>query len=154
MIKFSLSVNGQSHSIEAASDTPLIYVLRNQLNLTGTKLGCGLEQCGACAVLVDGKRTLSCTRAASEFEGKEIVTIEGLASSDRLTPLQQVFVEEDAAQCGYCSAGMVISCQALLNENPAPTREEINAALNDNLCRCGSHGRVLKAIDQLTRNKS
>ena len=129
--------------------TPLIYVLRNQLDLVGVKLGCGLEQCGACAVMVDGEPTLSCVRAASEFEGAEITTVEGLAKGGKPSALQQAFIEEGAAQCGYCTAGLVVAATALLEKNPKPDDAEVREALREHLCRCGSHLRVLKAIDRV-----
>jgi aerobic-type carbon monoxide dehydrogenase small subunit (CoxS/CutS family) len=144
-----IHVNGVSHDIEADPSTPLVYVLRNQLDLTGAKLGCGLEQCGACAVLVDGEKVLSCVRAVSEFESCEIVTVEGLAAGGECTEVQRAFIEEGAAQCGYCTTGIVIAVTALLNRNRNPGRSEIADALTDHLCRCGSHSRVLGAIDRL-----
>ena len=153
MSKTTLRVNGASHEIEADPSTPLVYVLRNQLDLTGTKHGCGLEQCGACAVLVNGEPTLTCDRAVSEFEGCDIVTVEGLAAKGSNggagNAVQRAFIEEGAAQCGYCTPGIVIATTALLNKNPTPNDGEIKKALNDHLCRCGSHGRVLHAINRL-----
>jgi aerobic-type carbon monoxide dehydrogenase small subunit (CoxS/CutS family) len=151
MSKMILRVNGASHEVEADPSTPLVYVLRNQLDLTGTKHGCGLEQCGACAVLVDGEATLTCDRAVSEFEDCDIVTVEGLAGDGAGNAVQRAFVEEGAAQCGYCTPGIVIAATALLNANPTPDDGQIREALNDHLCRCGSHGRVLHAIDRLIR---
>ncbi len=151
MSKFSLRVNGTVHEVEADPATPLVYVLRNQLGLAGPKLGCGLEQCGACAVLVDGERTLSCVRAVSEFCSSDIVTVEGLIEDGRPSEVQQVFIEEGAAQCGYCTPGIVIATTALLKQNPKPTDAQVREALNDHLCRCGSHGRVLAAIDRLVK---
>ena len=149
MPKISLKVNGKNFTVECDPATPLLYVLRNQLDLVGAKLGCGLEQCGACAVLVDGKDALTCVRAASEFEGTEITTVEGLAEGGRLSPLQQAFLEEGAAQCGYCTAGLVVAATALLEKNSKPDPGEIRDALQEHLCRCGSHLRVLKAIDRV-----
>ncbi len=137
-----LTVNGESREADADPSTPLIYVLRNDLGLKGTKLGCGLEQCGACAVLVDGKSVLSCNRAASEFAGREIVTIEGLGEN----AVQQAFITENAAQCGYCTPGLIVAVTALLAKDRKPSRAEIVTALDKHLCRCGSHTRVLKAI--------
>ena len=151
MSLFTLRVNGKVHEINTDPDTPLIFILRNHLGLTGPKLGCGQEQCGACVVLVDGEPTNSCVRAASEFEEHEIVTIEGLTENGELNPVQRIFLDEGAAQCGYCTSGIVMATTALFNRNPKPSREEINAALNDHLCRCGSHRRVLNAIDRLKR---
>ncbi len=149
MTAIHLKVNGETREIDADSDTPLIFVLRNQLNLTGPKLGCGQEKCGACVVLVDGVATNSCVRAASELQGQDIVTIEGLADDGCLSAVQQAFLAEGAAQCGYCTAGMIVATTALLNRTPRPTAEEIAEALHDHLCRCGSHRRVLTAIERL-----
>lgn len=149
MANINLRVNGEKHEIDADPDTPLIFILRNHLKLTGPKLGCGQEQCGACVVLVDGEKTNSCVRAASEFEGQEIVTIEGLSEGAVLSNVQQAFLDEGAAQCGYCTSGIIVATTALLNNNPQPNKEEIQEALHDQLCRCGSHRRVLTAIDNL-----
>ena len=149
MAKISLRVNGASHEVDADPSTPLLFVLRNQLGLTGAKLGCGLEQCGACTVLVDDEPVMSCVRAVSEFEGNEIRTVEGLMRNGRPGPVQQAFIDKAAAQCGYCTAGLVVATTALLKRNPKPDRATINEALADNLCRCGSHVRVLQAIEKL-----
>ena len=154
MAKITLRVNGAPHEIDADPSTPLVFVLRNRLGLTGAKVGCGLEQCGACAVLVDGESVLSCVRAVSEFEGSDIRTIEGLVADGTPSAVQQAFIDEGAAQCGYCTAGLVVATTALLNRDPNPDRQAINAALADHLCRCGSHLRVLKAIDRLTAGGS
>lgn len=151
MATIKLHVNGESHEIEVDPATPLVYVLRNQLGLTGAKLGCGLEQCGACAVLVDGERTLSCSRAASEFAGQEIVTIEGVGRSALGAALQQAFMDEGAAQCGYCTPGIIVTAASLLSEIPSPATSEIRAALNDQLCRCGSHARVIRAVERVAK---
>ena len=149
MSKLKLNVNGETHEINADPDTPLIFVLRSQLKLTGPKLGCGQEQCGACVVLADGEATNSCVRAASEFEGQEIVTIEGLSDGESLSPVQEAFRDEGAAQCGYCTSGIVVATTALLTKNTKPSPEEVHEALHDHLCRCGSHRRGLTAIDRL-----
>lgn len=141
-----LRVNGKRHEVAGDPSQPLIFVLRNQLGLTGAKLGCGLEQCGACAVLVDGRRALSCSRPAAEFAGAEIVTAEALGEDPAGARVQAAFVAEGAAQCGYCTPGLAVAATALLKEEPAPSEERIRAALNDNLCRCGSHGSVLAAV--------
>src|SRR5262245_10215796 len=130
-----LRVNGETHEIDADPATPLIFVLRNTLGLTGVKLGCGLEQCGACAVLANGQSALSCSKGISEFAGKDIVTIEGLAGS----AVQAAFVRENAAQCGYCTPGIVVAVTALLAKQPKPDRAAVNEALDKHLCRCGSH---------------
>lgn len=147
MTKYTLRVNGGSHVVEADPSTPLIFVLRNQLDLTGTKLGCGLEQCGSCAVLVDGEPALSCVRAVSEFEGQEIVTTEGL--SETHPAIQQAFIDEGAAQCGYCIPGIVVATAGLFNKTSTPDKAQITEALQDHLCRCGTHLRVLNAINRL-----
>ena len=147
----SLSVNGHIQTLpdDIAADTPLLDILRNILGLTGTRFGCGLEQCGACMVLVDGKPVQSCNAALDSVAGKDITTIEGLTGTDGgRHPLQQAFLDEQAGQCGYCLSGILISAKALLDRNPNPTREEIAAALDDNLCRCGSHIRILTAVER------
>lgn len=150
MTTFKLRVNGQAHEIEADPAMPLIFALRNHFGLIGAKLGCGLEQCGACAVLVDGEPALSCVRAVSEFEDSDIVTVEGLAEHGNLSDIQQAFIQEGAAQCGYCTAGIVIAATALLETNKRPSKTDIADALKDHLCRCGSHARVLAAIARVT----
>lgn len=149
MTAIHLKVNGKTHELDADPDTPLIFILRNHLNLTGAKLGCGQEQCGACVVLADGVATNSCVRAASEFQGQDIVTIEGLTENGSLSTVQTAFLEEGAAQCGYCTSGMIVATTALLQRSPRPTADEIAEALHDHLCRCGSHRRVLAAIERL-----
>lgn len=142
----SLTVNGSAVSVGADPDTPLLDVLRNHLGLVGTKFGCGLEQCGCCMVLVDGKPEKSCGKALSTVAGKTIVTIEGLGTPEKPHPLQQAFLDEQAGQCGYCLSGVLVTAKALLDDNPAPTRAEIARALDDNICRCGSHARILCAV--------
>ncbi|WP_205389880.1 (2Fe-2S)-binding protein [Sulfitobacter sp. SK011] len=142
----SLTVNGKTHQVTSEPDTPLIYVLRDELGLKGTKLGCGLEQCGACAVLVDGKAVLSCVSAVEAFDRKEITTIEGIADSELGRCVQDAFVETSAAQCGYCTAGLVVATTALLSHNSKPDKDDITEALTPHLCRCGSHPRVLRAV--------
>ena len=136
-----LTVNGQRHEIHSAPATPLIDVLRNELGLTGTRYGCGLEQCGSCLVLESGVSKYACTREVGDVGGP-ITTVEGLSDD----PLIAAFVKHQAGQCGYCLSGILISARALLNRNPAPTRTEIAAALDGNLCRCGSHVRILRAV--------
>ena len=143
-----LIVNGSTVSVTADGDTPLLDVLRNQLGLTGTKFGCGQEQCGCCMVLVDGRPEKSCGKALSTLAGREIVTIEGLGARDRPHPLQATFLDEQAGQCGYCLAGILICAKALLDRNPSPTRAQIAEALDDNICRCGSHNRILRAVER------
>ncbi|HXE47004.1 MAG TPA: (2Fe-2S)-binding protein [Ramlibacter sp.] len=147
MARFQLIVNGASRPVEAwDGDMPLLYALRNDLGLHAAKFGCGLGQCGACTVLVDGKPTRSCVTKISEAAGKQVTTAEGLGSPDKPHPVQAAFIAEQAAQCGYCTNGMVMGAVALLKANPQPTREQAQAALAGNLCRCGSHDRVLKAV--------
>jgi nicotinate dehydrogenase subunit A len=143
-----LIVNGSTISVTADGDTPLLDILRNHLGLTGTKFGCGQEQCGCCLVLVDGRPEKSCGKALSTLAGREILTIEGLGARDRPHPLQTAFLDEQAGQCGYCLAGILISAKALLDRNPSPSRTEIAKALDDNICRCGSHNRILRAVER------
>ena len=142
----ALLVNGREHRVRVEADTPLLYVLRNDLGLLGAKFGCGLEQCGSCKVLVDGEALPSCRAPVESFQGRAITTIEGLGTAERLHPLQQAFVDEEAAQCGYCIPGMIVGAAALLEHNPNPTDAEIRAALAIHLCRCGAHARILKAV--------
>ena len=143
-----LNVNGAEHSVTAEADTPLLYILRNDLKLMGTRFGCGLGQCGACNVLIDGNNVSSCDTPLWAAVGKRITTIEGLGTSERLHPLQQAFIDEQAAQCGFCANGIIISAKALLDKNPNPNEDEIRAALDRNLCRCGTHNRVIRAIQR------
>jgi nicotinate dehydrogenase subunit A len=143
-----LIVNGSAVSVTADGDTPLLDILRNHLGLTGTKFGCGLEQCGSCMVLVDDRPEKSCGKALSTVAGREIVTIEGLGTRERPHPLQTAFLDEQAGQCGYCLAGILISAKALLDRNPSPSRVQIAEALDDNICRCGSHNRILRAVER------
>ncbi|HWB51073.1 MAG TPA: (2Fe-2S)-binding protein [Stellaceae bacterium] len=144
----AFTVNGRAVEVAADADTPLLDVLRNHLGLKGTKFGCGLEQCGCCMVLIDGATAKSCGKALSMVAGKAVLTIEGLGTPDAPHPLQTAFLDEQAGQCGYCLPGILISAKALLDRNPAPTRREIAAALDDNICRCGSHIRILKAVER------
>jgi nicotinate dehydrogenase subunit A len=147
----SLIVNGSTATVTADGDTPLLDILRNQLGLLGTKFGCGQEQCGCCMVLVDGRPEKSCGKALSTVAGKTITTVEGLGTPERPHPLQQAFLDEQAGQCGYCLPGILISAKALLDHNPAPSRAEIAEALDDNICRCGSHVRILRAVERAAR---
>ena len=144
----SLIINGSAVSVTADGDTPLLDVLRNHLGLVGTKFGCGEEQCGCCMVLVDGQPEKSCGKALSTVAGKAVVTIEGLGTPEHPHPLQQAFLDEQAGQCGYCLSGILITAKALLDRNPSPSRIEIASALDDNICRCGSHTRILRAIER------
>jgi nicotinate dehydrogenase subunit A len=141
-----LTVNGKQHTVHAASDTPLLYVLRDELGLNGPHFGCGGEKCGACMVLVGAKPTLSCHLPICDVGEARITTLEGLIEEDELHPVQQAFIDEQAIQCGYCVNGMIISTAALLWKVPHPTDEQVRAALDGNLCRCGSHLRILRAV--------
>ncbi len=145
---FELTINGETRRVEAAGQTPLIYVLRNELGLTGTRYGCGLEQCGSCMVLIDGAPAYACTREAASAAGAEITTIEGLGGEGAAHPLQQAFLDEQAGQCGYCLSGILISAKALLERDPAPDRAAIVAALDGHLCRCGAHTRIIRAVER------
>ena len=143
-----LTVNGQPRHIDVDPETPLIFALRNDLKLTGARLGCGLEQCGSCLVLADGEPIYSCTTTLATLAGKDVETLEGLATGDSLHPIQQAFIDENAAQCGYCTAGIIMRVKALLQENPDPSRSEICTALDGHLCRCGAHPRILRAVQR------
>ena len=142
----TLKVNGRSHAVAAEPETALLYALRNDLKLKGARFGCGMGQCGACTVLVDGKPVQSCDFPLSAAAGKDVTTIEGLARNGKLHPLLQAFIDEQAAQCGYCATGIIMAAKALLDANPRPTEADIRTALKGNLCRCGTHHRILRAI--------
>jgi nicotinate dehydrogenase subunit A len=147
-----LKVNGAHHTIEAGDDEPLLYVLRGDLGLNGPKFGCGLGQCGACTVLKDGQPIRSCVVPAASIAGAEITTLEGLAGAPgRLHPLQTAFIEEQAGQCAYCIPGMIVAAAALLQHNPHPDEADVRTALNRNLCRCGSHGRIIRAVMRVAK---
>jgi nicotinate dehydrogenase subunit A len=148
MEEIALMVNGGTVWVTADPDTPLLDVLRNHLGLVGSKFGCGLEQCGCCMVLIDGSPEKSCGKAVSTVTGKNILTIEGLGTPERPHPLQTAFLDEQAGQCGYCLPGILVTAKALLDRNRSPSRAEIAAALNDNICRCGSHLRILRAVER------
>jgi nicotinate dehydrogenase subunit A len=141
-----LTVNGVRHRVQVQGDTPLLYVLRNDLELNGAKFGCGLGQCGACTVIVDGDAVRSCSVPVGLAEGKQIVTIEGLGTVEKPHPVQKAFIDEQAAQCGYCINGMVMTATALLRRKPGASDGEIREALAGNLCRCGTHARILRAV--------
>jgi nicotinate dehydrogenase subunit A len=141
-----IAVNGRLHRVEAAPETPLLYVLRNELRLNAARFGCGLGRCGACTVLIDGEAALSCVTPVGETAGKAIVTLEGLSSPAALHPIQQAVLEEQAGQCGYCLPGIMMTAVALLARHPSPTEAEICQALNGTLCRCGAHARILRAV--------
>ena len=149
MNAFLLNINGAIRKVEADPATPLIYVLRNRLGLMGAKLGCGLEQCGACAVIADGERVSSCVRTVSEFEGRAITTIEGLAEEGELNPVQRAFLDTCAAQCGYCTSGLIVALTAFLEAEERPDRRGALKALEGHLCRCGAHADVLRAVERL-----
>lgn len=148
MADIALKVNGQSHTVDAEPESQLLYILRNQLQFNGPKFGCGLMQCGACTVLVDGTPVRSCLTPVSVVGDKEVTTLDGLSVDGKPGPIQQAFIDEQAAQCGYCINGMVMMATALLKQNPNPTDEEIRAGLAANLCRCGTHLRIVKAIQR------
>lgn len=144
MIKFT--VNGHEHALDAEPDTPLLYILRDQLALNGAKFGCGLGQCGACTVMLNGEAVFSCLTPLLLVAGKEVTTVEGLGTEGKPGPLQRAFIEEQAAQCGYCIAGMMMRAQALLRKNSNPSDADIRTAMEPNLCRCGTHMRIMRAI--------
>ncbi|MEN3290020.1 MAG: nicotinate dehydrogenase subunit [Bradyrhizobium sp.] len=147
----TLHVNGADHQVEAEPDTPLLYVLRDELKLNAAKFGCGLGQCGSCTVIVDGKAVLSCVTPILLLDGKQVTTLEGLGSIEHPAPIQRAFMDEQAAQCGYCIPGMMMRAQALLMRNPKPDDAEIRAELAPHLCRCGTHMRILRAVHRASR---
>ena len=142
----ALTVNGARHEVDVDPATPLLYVLRDTLGMHGAKYGCGLGQCGACTVMLDGAAVFSCLTPAAVLQGRSVKTVEGLGTAERPGPLQQAFIDEQAAQCGYCIAGMIMRAQALLERNASPTEAQIRAHMQPNLCRCGTHMRILAAI--------
>lgn len=146
--KIRLNVNGAEHVLELEPDSMLLYALRDNLSLRGPKFGCGLAQCGACTVLMDGSATRSCVTPVSSVADAKVVTLEGLGTPEQPHPLQQAFIAEQAAQCGYCINGMIMAAKAFLDQNPHPTRDDIKQALNDNLCRCGTHMRIVRAVQR------
>ena len=149
MASFDLTVNGRAVSVTVANEeTSLLGVLRDALGLVGTRFGCGLERCGCCMVLIDGAPTKSCAKPIWSVAGKSVTTVEGLGTPERPHPLQRALLDQQAGQCGYCLSGIIISAKALLDRTPAPTRAEIAKALDDNICRCGSHNRILRAVEQ------
>lgn len=147
-----LLVNGQPHRVSVEPDAALLYVLRDHLDLTGAKYGCGEGQCGACTVLVDGTATRSCITPVSAVAGKQVLTIEGLADAARLHPVQEAFIKCDAMQCGYCTPGMILSSVALLHKTPSPSDAEIKHALEGNVCRCGTYNRIVSAVRQASQS--
>ena len=147
----TLQVNGRQATVTAEPDTPLLYILRNDLALNGAKFGCGLGQCGACTVLIDGQPARSCVTELATVAGRAVTTLEGLGTPDRLHKLQRAFIAEQAAQCGYCINGMIMEAKALLDRNAEPTDPEIRAALADHLCRCGTHNRIVAAVQRAVK---
>ena len=148
MSRFEIHVNGAKQRVDADADSPLLYVLRDQLALHGPKFGCGLGQCGACTVHVDGQAVRSCVYPVSALGTKKVTTLEGLGSSTKPSPLQQAFIDEQAAQCGYCINGMVMQAAGLLKSNPKPSEQQIREGLAMNLCRCGTHQRIVRAVQR------
>ena len=146
MAKLSLRVNGKTQTVDVDPEMPLLYALRNDLQLNGPKFGCGLGQCGSCTVIMDGKAIRSCVTPMSEAQNKAVTTLEGLGNTKKMHKIQQAFVDEQAVQCGYCINGMIMSTKALLDKNPKPTDSQIKEALSGNLCRCGTHIRILRAV--------
>ena len=153
MARISLKVNGKTQVVEVDPDTPLLYVLRNDLQLNGPKFGCGLAQCGACTVILNGNAIRSCVTVVSAVQNQPVTTLEGLGSTKKMHPLQQAFVDEQALQCGYCINGMIMTSKALLDKNPKPTDNQIKEALAGNLCRCGTHTRILRAVKRASGQK-
>ena len=153
MPKISLRVNGQARVVDTEPDVPLLYVLRNDLELNGPKFGCGMAQCGACTVIMDGNAIRSCVTPVSAVQNKPITTLEGLGTTKKLHKIQQAFIDEQAAQCGYCINGMIMTTKALLDKTPKPTDAEIKQALAGNLCRCGTHIRILRAVKRASGQK-
>ena len=143
---FQVKVNGSTRTVSVEPDTPLLYILRNDFELNGPRFGCGLAQCGACTVLIEGKPVRSCMMPVSEVGAKSVMTLEGLGTAQKLHPLQQAFIEEQAAQCGYCSNGMIMTAKALLDKTPKPTEAQVKKALAANYCRCGTHNRIVRAV--------
>ena len=146
MARISLKVNGKTQVVDVDPETPLLYVLRNDLQLNGPKFGCGLAQCGACTVILNGNAIRSCVTLVSAVQNQPVTTLEGLGSTKKMHKIQQAFVDEQAVQCGYCINGMIMTSKALLDKNPKPTDDQIKEALAANLCRCGTHTRILRAV--------
>ena len=149
----TLNVNGQTREIEADPATPLLYVLRDHLELNGAKFGCGLGQCGACTVVIDGNAVFSCITPISMLQGRRILTLEGLGTLEQPSPIQRAFIEEQAAQCGFCIPGMIMRAHALLERNSSPSPAQIRKHMSSNLCRCGTHMRILRAVERAARAK-
>jgi nicotinate dehydrogenase subunit A len=153
MARISLKVNGKTQVVDVDPETPLLYVLRNDLQLNGPKFGCGLAQCGACTVIMNGNAIRSCVTVVSGVQNQPVTTLEGLGSTKKMHRLQQAFVDEQALQCGYCINGMIMTSKALLDKNPKPTDSQIKEALAGNLCRCGTHTRILRAVKRASGQK-
>ena len=153
MARISLKVNGKTQVVDVDPDTPLLYVLRNDLQLNGPKFGCGLSQCGACTVIMNGNAIRSCVTLVSTAQNQPVTTLEGLGSTKKMHKIQQAFVDEQAVQCGYCINGMIMTSKALLDKNPKPTDSQIKEALAGNLCRCGTHTRILRAVKRASGQK-
>ena len=153
MARISLNVNGKRRVVDTDPDTPLLYVLRNDLSLNGPKFGCGLAQCGACTVIMDGNAIRSCVTPLNAAQNHAVTTLEGLGSTKKMHPLQQAFVDEQAVQCGYCINGMIMTAKAFLDKNPKPTDSDVKQALDGNLCRCGTHSRILRAVKRASGQK-
>ena len=151
MATFTLRVNGARKTVQVEPETPLLYVLRNDLLLNGPKFGCGMAQCGACSVLIGGKEARSCVTPVSAAVNAPITTIEGLGTLEKLHPLQRAFIDEQACQCGFCGSGMVMAAKALLDRNPSPTNQDVRQALNGHLCRCASHNRIVRAVQRAAK---
>jgi nicotinate dehydrogenase subunit A len=147
-VQFHLDINGQMYPVDGDPETPLIYVLRNDLDLSSVRFGCGEEQCGACRVLIDNDLAFACTLTLAEVGNRRVTTVEGLSTGAQLHPLQAAFISENAAQCGYCASGVLLAAAHLLQHNPAPSRWEIQQALAGNLCRCGAHNRIIRAVQR------
>lgn len=146
MATYQLIVNGENHEVDAVPNTPLLWVLRDNLGLTGTKYGCGMAQCGACTVHLDGAAVRSCSLPVSTIGNKQVTTIEGISSGEQLHPVQQAWMDENVPQCGYCQAGQIMSAVALIEKNPSPSDSDIETAMSGNICRCGTYERIRKAI--------
>jgi nicotinate dehydrogenase subunit A len=153
MARISLKVNGKTQVVDVDPETPLLYVLRNDLQLNGPKFGCGLAQCGACTVIMNGNAIRSCVTVVSAVQNQPVTTLEGLGSTKKMHKIQQAFVDEQAVQCGYCINGMIMTSKALLDKNPKPTDSQIKEALAGNLCRCGTHTRILRAVKRASGQK-
>jgi nicotinate dehydrogenase subunit A len=154
MSKLSITVNGKKHGVQASPDTPLLYVLRDELHLHGPRFGCGLAQCGACTVHLGGKAIRSCVTPVSDATAKPVTTLEGLGTIEKPGPVQQAFIDHQAAQCGYCTNGMIMASSAFLEQNPNPTEDEIKTAMTPYLCRCGTHFRIVAAIQAAAKAKA